>query len=140
MPTSDEKRLTIRLSSSLVRRVDAFAASCSVSRTKAVEELLSLGLDADTAGVETALQVQSQVKRELNSLRGLVAAAVDAADTSCMLSLFQMIHDKDIKSDEALSTFAKARGQVCRLYQVKKQQPVARKVPSSDLTEGLEND
>jgi len=139
MPASDVQRLTIRLPADLVRRVDAFSASCSVSRTKAIEKLLALGLDADTAGVETALQIQAQLKRELNSLRGLVVAAVDGADTLAMLHLMQLIRDGDIEQGEALSTFFKARQQIGKLKQVKKQQPVARK-SSDDLTEGLDDE
>jgi len=111
MPSSDTnaKRVNLRLDQKLVARVDNFASQNSISRTKAIDELLNQGLDSELAGVESILSIQSKLTRDLQSMRGLIAASIDAADTSSALSLVLQIKSGELKPDQVSDIFQKAR-------------------------------
>jgi len=111
MPSSDtsKKRVNLRLDHKLVNRVDNFAMQNSISRSKAIDELLSLGLDGEIAGVESILSIQSKLARDLQSMRGLIAASIDAADTSSALSLVLQIQSGNLNPDQVSDIFLKSR-------------------------------
>jgi len=111
MPSSatSNKRVNLRLDPKLVLRVDNFASQNSISRTKAIEEILRIGLDSDLAGVESILSIQSKLSRDLQSMRGLIAASIDASDTSSALSLIHQVGAQIATPDQLSSVFQKAR-------------------------------
>jgi len=115
MPTSSTssdtqtKRVNLRLDQKLVNRVDSFSSQNSISRTKAIDELIQLGLDSELAGIESSLAIQQKLSRDLQSLRGLVAAAIDAADTSSALSLVLQLQSGQLKPEQVSDIFSKAR-------------------------------
>lgn len=121
MPGSSEVRFTARIPAEVVRRIEAFASTTGISRNTALVEVVRLGLDADTAGVETALQVQAQVKRQLQSLRGLVVACVDAADMAVAASLAHQVNAGVIKPDQIRGQYASIRKALPVFKQMKKQ-------------------
>ncbi|HKI62007.1 MAG TPA: hypothetical protein VKA31_06915 [Mariprofundaceae bacterium] len=121
MPKNDSVRANLRLPSDVVRRVDEFASRSCISRTQAVTELLHLGLDGELAGLESCLQIQAQLHRELQSLRGLVVAVMDSSDTACALTLMQMVGSGVIPSAEAANRYRSARQQAMQqIRQLKK--------------------
>jgi len=111
MPSSDtsKQRVNLRLDQKLVNRVDNFASQNSTSRSKAIDELLNLGLDGELAGVESILSIQSKLTRDLQSLRGLVAASIDASDTASALSLIHQIQAGVTTPDQLSAVFQKSR-------------------------------
>jgi|GEM_PF-7056535 len=111
MPTSDtnKKRVGLRLDLKLVARIENFRKRNSISFQKAAEELLDLGLDAEMSGVESVLNVQQKLSRDLHSIRGLIAAAIDAADTSSALSLIHQIQAGVTTPDQLSAVFKKSR-------------------------------
>jgi len=106
---TNTKRVNIRLPNNLVNRVDNFALQNSISRTKAIDEILNQGLDSELAGVESILSIQAKLSRDLQSIRGLIAASIDASDTNSALSLVHLIQSKCIAPDQLSDTFSKAR-------------------------------
>jgi len=106
---TNTKRVNLRLDSKLVDRIDNFAVQNSISRTKAFEELVQLGLDSELAGVESILSIQNKLTRDLQSIRGLVAAAIDASDTACALNLVLQIRSGELEPDQVSDLFQKAR-------------------------------
>ena len=111
MPQSDATtRVTLRLPVELVKRVDEFASRAYCSRTAAVAELLGLGLDGSLAGLESAMAMQSKLKRELESLRVLVATVMRSADTSTGMQVLLSRRRQEIKGGgEASDLFRQAR-------------------------------
>lgn len=138
MQENGEVRFTARIPPDLVRRVESFASSTSISRNQALVELVRLGLDADTAGIETSLQIQAQIKRELQSLRGLVVAAIDSGDAATAAVLSHQVRAGLIEGDQISSNFISIRGILPKLKQLKKQSPASN--AAADLLDGTTNE
>lgn len=102
-------RCNLSLCTQTVQRIDALASTYSISRTAAFEQLIQLGLDADEAGIDTSIAIQSKIKNELNGLRGLIAAAIDAADTASSTALLLAFQTGQIEADAIANTYTKAR-------------------------------
>lgn len=102
-------RCNLTLCTQTVQRIDTLASAYSMSRTAAFEQLIQLGLDSDAAGIDTSIAIQSKIKNELNGLRGLIAAAIDAADTAASTSLLLAFQTGQIEADQIANTYSKAR-------------------------------
>lgn len=113
-------RMTLRLPSGVTKRLDEWAARNSVSRTQAVAELCQLGLDGELAGLESQLALQQQLKRELQGLRGLIVAAIDSADTACLIGLIGQVRAELLEQADVVSDFRKIRERLPLLKQAKK--------------------
>jgi len=112
MPTTDtnpKQRANLRLSVDLLKRIDSWARSASVSRSKAIEELARIGLDADTSGLESSLGMQQQLRKDIASLRALTAESVTASDTTAALQILAMAKSNMIDTDKMIGSFVSAR-------------------------------
>jgi len=102
-------RCNLNLCTKAVQQIDTLASAYSISRTAAFEQIIRLGLDADQAGIDSSLAMQNKIKNELNGLRGLMAAAIDAADTASSTSLLLAFQNGEIEADKIADLFSKAR-------------------------------
>jgi len=109
-PTQKNKpRINIRIDASLMKKLDRWASDAGISRSSAVSELLSIGMDSDTAGLESALSMQQQIRKEISSMRALIAESVTSSDTTAALHLSQMADSGAIAHDQIIAVFIKAR-------------------------------
>ena len=106
---NETKRANMYLPVKLLARVDGWARDNGTSRTAAIETLLMLGLDSDSAGLETALAMHARTKKELQSLRGLIVASIDAADTGVAMQVLLAGQRDEIKHGEAKELYRQAR-------------------------------
>lgn len=118
-----EKRTTrcnLHISSSIVLRVDNYSSVNGLSRSQSVAELLSLGLDADSAGIESMAQSSQQIRKDIQSLRSLVVASIDSGDVAAVVGL-RVLAGQEIEADQFSEVFVESRRIAGRLKQLKKQ-------------------
>lgn len=98
MQNDGTKRCNLNLQKKTIRGVDAFASTYSLSRTRAIEELLKLGMDAEISGIDSTLAMQSKIKHELDRLCGLVATTRLCADAAASISILIGFKNGDLKT------------------------------------------
>lgn len=120
MPKNDVTRKTLRLPRSTAAALEEFARRNSLSTTAAADHLIRQGLDAELAGVENLVAVEQKLMASIGSLRGLVVAALDSADTACALQLQSMVKGGQASSGEVSGLYQSARTAAGRLKALKK--------------------
>jgi len=140
MAKSSTVRRNLYLSPEVVGRVEEFASRNSISTSRGAELLLQLGLDAELSGAESMIAISNKLSSELNSLRGLVVASIDAADTSCALQLSAMGKAGLIKQGDISHVFSTSRKHAKNQIKQMKKSTVSPPSPKhNELLEGLED-
>lgn len=121
----DAKRLTLRLPSGTVRRIEEFSARNGISNTRAVDMLVGLGLDAELAGVEGLMTLEQKIVSEMRSMRGLIVAGIDSADAATAAVLAHQVAAGLLESDGMSSQFVSIRRAVPKLKALKRQASAA---------------
>jgi len=119
---SEKTRCNLRLSAALVDQIDMWAKANSVSRTSAIESLLSLGMDANKSGVESLMAMDESIKKQMNWMRKLCIDSIEAADTSAVLSAILSAKSGVVQPSEIADLYRQARSMLPKLQAMKNKQ------------------
>jgi len=118
--STKRKPRNINMTDGLLKMIDKFKKdNALVSRSDAVEQLIILGLDADTCGIESSIIQSKRLTKAIDNVASLVRESIRSADTASALSFYAQIERGIVSIEQFTEIYPKAKklaiGEIAKL-------------------------